>query len=44
VAPVTLVTLGLRALAGGLLTAGVLAIVAKVGTGRRVARQKSRKV
>ena len=43
VAPVGVATLGLRAVAGGLLTAGVLAIVGKFGTSRRATRQKARK-
>jgi cell shape-determining protein MreD len=43
VAPVGLATLGIRAVAGGLLTAAVLAIVGKFGTARRATRQKQRK-
>ena len=43
VAPVGVATLGIRAVAGGLLTAGVLAIVGKFGTSRRATRQKARK-
>lgn len=43
VVPVGVATLGIRAVAGGLLTAGVLAIVSKFGTSRRAARQKPRK-
>jgi hypothetical protein len=43
VAPVGIASLGIRALAGGLLTAGVLAIVGKFGTSRRATRQKARK-
>jgi rod shape-determining protein MreD len=43
VAPVSALTLGIRAAAGGLLTAAVLAIVGKFGTSRRVTRQKPRK-
>jgi hypothetical protein len=42
-APVNPATLGIRALAGGLLTAAVLTIVSKFGTSRRSARQKPRK-
>ena len=43
VAPVGFGALGIRAFAGGLLTAGVLAIVGKFGTSRRATRQKHRK-
>jgi cell shape-determining protein MreD len=43
VAPVGLATLAVRTVAGGLLTAGVLAIVGKFGTSRRATRQKARK-
>jgi cell shape-determining protein MreD len=43
VAPVGIATLGIRAVAGGLLTAAVLAIVGKFGTSRRATRQKARK-
>ena len=44
VAPVSLVTLGIRAVAGGLLTAAVLVIVSRLGASRRVLmRQKNRK-
>ena len=43
VAPVGIAPLGIRAVAGGLLTAGVLAIVGKFGTSRRATRQKARK-
>ncbi len=43
VAPVGVASLGTRAVAGGLLTAGVLAIVGKFGTSRRATRQKTRK-
>jgi len=43
VAPVGLVTLGIRAVAGGLLTAAVLFIVSKFGVSRRAIRQKARK-
>lgn len=43
VAPVGVGSLAIRALAGGLLTAGVLAIVGKFGTSRRATRQKARK-
>lgn len=43
VAPVGGVSLGIRAVAGGLLTAGVLAIVGKFGTTRRATRPKHRK-
>ena len=43
VAPVSLASLGIRAAAGGLLTAGVLAIVGKFGASRRATRQKPRK-
>lgn len=43
VAPVGLATLGIRAVAGGLLTAAVLAIVSKLGAGRRAMRQKARR-
>jgi len=42
-APVSLASLGIRAVAGGLLTAGVLAILGKFGTSRRATRQKTRK-
>jgi rod shape-determining protein MreD len=42
-APVSGASLGIRAVAGGLLTAGVLAIVGKFGTSRRATRQKARK-
>ena len=42
-APVDVASLGIRAVAGGLLTATVLAIVSKFGTSRRAARQKHRK-
>jgi rod shape-determining protein MreD len=44
VAPATVATIGVRAVAGGLLTAGVLAIVARFGTSRRAVRHKPRKV
>jgi len=44
VAPVSVLTLGIRAIAGGLLTAAVLAIVSKFGTSRRATRHKPRKV
>ena len=43
VAPVGVASLVIRAVAGGLLTAAVLAIVGKFGTSRRATRQKSRK-
>ena len=43
VAPVGIATLGIRAVAGGLLTAAVLDIVGKFGTARRATRQKHRK-
>jgi cell shape-determining protein MreD len=43
VAPVSAVTLALRALAGGALTAGVLAVVAKFGVTRRATPRKPRK-
>ena len=43
VAPVSVASLGIRAVAGGLLTAAVLAIVGKFGTSRRATRQKARK-
>jgi hypothetical protein len=43
VAPVGVAALGIRAVAGGLLTAGVLAILGKFGTSRRATRQKARK-
>jgi hypothetical protein len=43
VAAVGVGSLAIRALAGGLLTAGVLAIVGKFGTSRRATRQKARK-
>lgn len=43
VAPVGVATLGIRAVAGGLMTAGVLAILGKFGTSRRATRQKARK-
>lgn len=43
-APVSLATLAIRALTGGLLTAAVLAIVGKLGTARSAARPKHRKV
>jgi len=43
VAPVGVASLGIRAVAGGLLTAAVLAIVSKFGTSRRATRQKNRK-
>jgi rod shape-determining protein MreD len=43
VAPVGIVTLGIRAIAGGLLTAAVLFIVSKFGASRRAIRQKARK-
>lgn len=43
VAPVGVASLGIRAVAGGLLTAAVLAIVGKFGTSRRATRQKARK-
>ncbi len=42
-APVSPVALLIRALAGGLLTAGVLAIVGKLGVSRRVRSRKQRK-
>jgi len=44
VAPVGIATLGIRAVAGGLLTAAVLVIVSKFGASRRAPRQKARKV
>ena len=43
VAPVGAASLGIRAVAGGLLTAAVLAIVSKLGMSRRATRQKHRK-
>ena len=43
VVPLTAASLGIRAIAGGLLTAAVLTIVSKFGTSRRPTRQKSRK-
>lgn len=43
VAPVSAPSLALRALAGGLLTAGVLFIVGKFGTSRRAPRPKARR-
>ena len=43
-APVAPLTLLIRAVAGGLLTAGVLAIVSKVGSARSAARPPRRKV
>jgi rod shape-determining protein MreD len=43
VVPLGAASLGIRAVAGGLLTAAVLTIVGKFGTSRRPARQKSRK-
>ena len=43
VAPVGIASLGIRAVAGGLLTAAVLAIVSKFGASRRATRQKTRK-
>jgi rod shape-determining protein MreD len=43
VAPVGGVSLGIRAVTGGLLTAAVLAIVGRFGTTRRATRQKLRK-
>ena len=43
VAPVGAASLALRAVAGGLLTAGVLFIVGKFGTSRRAPRQKPRR-
>jgi cell shape-determining protein MreD len=42
-APVGAANLGIRAVAGGLLTAVALAVVGKLGTGRRPARQTPRK-
>ena len=43
VAPVSVAALGMRSVAGGLLTAAVLAILGKFGTSRRATRQKARK-
>jgi cell shape-determining protein MreD len=43
VAPVDALSLTIRAIAGGLLTAAVLAIVSKFGTSRRAAPRKQRK-
>ena len=43
VAPVSVASLGIRAVAGGLLAAAVLAMLAKFGTARRAPRQKHRK-
>ena len=43
VAPVTVLSLAVRAVSGGLLTAGVLSIVSRFGTSRRATRQKTRK-
>jgi cell shape-determining protein MreD len=43
VAPVGVASLGIRAVAGGLLTAAVLAIVSRFGASRRTTRQKHRK-
>ena len=43
VVPVDVAALGTRTVAGGLLTAAVLAIVSKFGTSRRATRQKARK-
>ena len=43
VASVDVASLGIRAVAGGLLTAAILAIVSKFGTSRRATRQKHRK-
>ena len=43
VAPVGVASWGIRAVAGGLLTAAILAIVSKFGTSRRATRQKHRK-
>lgn len=43
IAPVDPLTLSIRAVAGGLLTAGVLAIVSKVGSSRSAARPTRRK-
>jgi len=43
VMPIDAASLGIRAVAGGLLTAAVLAILSKFGTRRRAARPKTRK-
>jgi cell shape-determining protein MreD len=43
VVPLTATSLGVRAVAGGLLTAGVLTMLSKFGRSRRPTRQKSRK-
>ncbi len=43
VVPLTAASLGIRAIAGGLLTAAVLTVVSKFGASRRPTRQKSRK-
>lgn len=44
IAPTRFAPLAIRGIAGGLLTAGVLAIVGKVGTSRSAARPRHRKV
>ena len=43
VSPMGVASLGIRAAAGGLLTAAVLAIVSTLGASRRATRQKTRK-